>query len=191
MAEKRSFEKKSIKPVNENVLKYFKRHPNEVIYSRDIAEEYDLFLGSVQTAVNKMSHDVTYRVFRGPARGTYIYRPNGPEKDLPADPTGLVMPSTEMRNYFPAKDEIAKKPETDIFVKPEIAPADAVILNEDYGEMVIEKANAPIELLPVEMQYDSGLSFVGYMRGKLLIRDRVDNELFVAIPLLEWLKGNN
>jgi hypothetical protein len=73
------------KPVNQPAYEYYRRHPNEQIYSSSVAHELGLHMGSVQTAVAKMArtpgsnlHSVNgddgQRI-----RGLYVYKTSGKE----------------------------------------------------------------------------------------------------------------
>lgn len=71
------------KPTNSAIYNYLKANPNIIVYPSALARELELHDGSVGTALARMASIPDYHVYHGPARGEYIYRPNGPNADMP------------------------------------------------------------------------------------------------------------
>jgi hypothetical protein len=166
--------------VSPNVWDHLRKNPNQVLYVRDIASAYGLAEGSVGAALVKMAQKPEMQVFHGPLRGTYIYRPNGPNADIPADPTGVVIPEPKAT---PGLRPVA------------ILSADG----RDSGRTVFEPVEPePIPewddvLPPVKLTLNSeyGKSrstweYVGNADKYPVVKDST-GELFVAVPLMQFL----
>ena len=74
------------------VYKYFKERPDTVISLAEVEKDLGLNPGSASPALSRMSNSITYRISKGPHRGSYIYH-SGPRQTVEA--VQAVMPVVE------------------------------------------------------------------------------------------------
>jgi hypothetical protein len=65
------------------VYKYFKERPDTIISLAEVEKDLELHPGSASPALSRMSTSVTYRISKGPHRGSYIYH-SGPRQTVEA-----------------------------------------------------------------------------------------------------------
>lgn len=67
-------EKRTSNNVIGPLYRYMKERPDMVVHLSDMRADLDLNPTSIDSAINRMVANPEYRVFRGPVKGTYMYK---------------------------------------------------------------------------------------------------------------------
>jgi hypothetical protein len=159
-------------PVMAPLYQYLKNNSDTVISLFDLRNDLPLNPTSMDSAINRMVANPEYRVFRGPTKGTYIYRSGPKDKSVPPTfeeekPHGSVIP--ESRPIPGLKGEPVLR----------LTGKDAV------EALTVIPGNTASALPSPNRSYQ----FVGHMNNVAdILRDTRDN-LWVAMPLDTYING--
>lgn len=153
------------------VYQYFKNHPDTVIYRNDIVAAYpDMNITSFDSAVNRMITNEEYRVFRGPNKGSYIYRSGGNGKHMEEEkPHGQTIPEgRETPGLKPTL--IVEEPKSEMQTLPVVLP----------HEIAVPK---------IKVNPERRLEYVGRLNHVAGIWRDEHGLLYVAMSLDEYING--